>query len=171
MDTLLIFTSLLLVLAGIIGSFLPVIPGPITSWFGLFTIHYINDFSENNFLLWTTFIIAILIFIIDYFIPIIGSKFLGGTKYGIIGTSVGLVIGLISPIPFGIIIGAFLGALLGEIIGGKNIYQAAKPAITAAQLGKAREYILAGGDIKAIEAKYKLSENHRKALLVADDNK
>jgi len=129
MDTLLIFTSLLLVLAGIIGSFLPVIPGPITSWFGLFTIHYINGFSENNFLLLTTFIIAILIFIIDYFIPIIGSKFLGGTKYGIIGTSVGLVIGLISPIPFGIIIGAFLGALLGEIIGGKNIYQAAKPAI------------------------------------------
>ena len=52
-----------------------------------------------------------------------------------------------------------------------KIKQAAKPVITAAQLGKAREYILAGGDIKAIEAKYKLSENHRKALLVADDNK
>ena len=47
-----------------------------------------------------------------------------------------------------------------------KIKQAAKPAITPAQLGKAREYIIAGGDIKAIEAKYKLSSDHRKALLV-----
>ena len=52
-----------------------------------------------------------------------------------------------------------------------KIKQAAKPAITATQLGKAREYILAGGDIKAIEAKYKLSENHRKALLIDVDTK
>jgi hypothetical protein len=52
-----------------------------------------------------------------------------------------------------------------------KIKQAAKPNITAAQLGKAREYILAGGDIKAIEAKYKLSTDHRKALLIDVDTK
>ena len=52
-----------------------------------------------------------------------------------------------------------------------KIKEAAKPNITAAQLGKAREYILAGGDIKAIEAKYKLSTDHRKALLIDVDTK
>ena len=49
-----------------------------------------------------------------------------------------------------------------------KIKQAAKPAITAAQLGKARKYVLAGGDIKAIEAKYKLTEDNRNALLLKE---
>ena len=52
-----------------------------------------------------------------------------------------------------------------------KIKQAAKPAITPDQLAKAREYILAGGDIKAIEAKYKLSSDHKKAILVDVDTK
>ena len=38
----------------------------------------------------------------------------------------------------------------------------AKPTITTAQLAKAKEYMLAGGDIKAIESKYKLT-NEQKA--------
>ena len=38
-----------------------------------------------------------------------------------------------------------------------KIKQAAKPAITAEQLKKAEEYVLAGGEVKAIETKYKLT--------------
>ena len=38
-----------------------------------------------------------------------------------------------------------------------KIKQAAKPAITADQLKKAEEYVLAGGEVKAIETKYKLT--------------
>ena len=40
-----------------------------------------------------------------------------------------------------------------------KIKQAAKPAITAAQLLKAKEYVLAGGNIDAIKAKYSLSQD------------
>ena len=43
-----------------------------------------------------------------------------------------------------------------------KIKQAAKPAITAEQLKKAKEYIAAGGSIDAIETKYKLT-NEQKA--------
>jgi len=43
-----------------------------------------------------------------------------------------------------------------------KIKQAAKPAITADQLSKAKEYIAAGGSIDAIESKYKLT-NEQKA--------
>jgi len=54
---------------------------------------------------------------------------------------------------------------------GKNgavnkIKQAAKPAITAEQLAKAKEYIAAGGSISAIESKYKLTESNKKELTV-----
>ena len=45
-----------------------------------------------------------------------------------------------------------------------KIKQAAKPAITEEQLTKAAEYIKAGGDINAIESKYKLTNEQRKNL-------
>jgi len=43
-----------------------------------------------------------------------------------------------------------------------KIKAAAKPAITPAQLAKAKEYVSAGGKIEAIESKYKLT-NEQKA--------
>jgi|TARA_B110000971_G_C19945654_1_gene470926 uncharacterized protein YqgC (DUF456 family) len=129
MNSILLIVSAGLIITGIIGSFLPIIPGPITSWLGLLAICQIQDFSASNTLLTITFIVAITIFITDYFIPIIGSKYFGGSKYGIVGTSIGLLIGLFSPIPFGIIIGAFLGALIGEYFGGKSVSEGIKPAI------------------------------------------
>jgi len=55
---------------------------------------------------------------------------------------------------------------------GKNnavnkIKQAAKPAITKEQLAKAKEYITAGGNIAAIETKYKLTDEQRTSLTKA----
>ena len=41
-----------------------------------------------------------------------------------------------------------------------KIKQAAKPAITSAQLTKAKEYVAAGGSIAAIESKYKINTQH-----------
>ena len=48
-----------------------------------------------------------------------------------------------------------------------KIKQAAKPKITADQMVGAREYVLAGGDIKAIESKYKLTNEQRKDITKA----
>jgi len=45
-----------------------------------------------------------------------------------------------------------------------KIKQAAKPTITTAQLAKAKDYVAAGGDVKAIESKYKLTAGDKKEL-------
>jgi len=45
-----------------------------------------------------------------------------------------------------------------------KIKQAAKPAITKEQLAKAKEYVTAGGNVEAIETKYKLTDEQRKNL-------
>ena len=45
-----------------------------------------------------------------------------------------------------------------------KIKEAAKLVITTDQLKKAEEYVLAGGDIKAIEGKYKLTDKQKKSL-------
>ena len=116
MDVFLVVLGFCFVCLGIIGSFLPVLPGPITSWIGLLLLHLTKAIPQDWTFLGITLAIAILIFILDYFIPAMGTKRFGGTKYGVYGTTIGLVIGLLSPIPFGIIIGAFFGALIGELI-------------------------------------------------------
>ena len=128
MDIILISIGFILIIGGIIGSFLPVIPGPITSWFGLFFLYLSSIVPINYIVLVITFIIAIGIFILDYFIPALGAKRFGGSKYGVIGTTVGLVLGLIFFPPFGIIIGPFLGALIGELIYGTKSNIAIKAA-------------------------------------------
>ena len=46
-----------------------------------------------------------------------------------------------------------------------KIKQAAKPDITMAQLKKAKDYVMAGGDVEAIKTKYKLTASQEKALI------
>ena len=116
MDIFLLIIGFLLTLLGIIGSFLPVLPGPLTGWLGLLVLHLTNAVPMNYTFLGITLGVGIIIWIIDYIIPAMGTKKFGGSKYGIVGTMVGLIIGLLSPIPFGIIIGAFVGAFVGELM-------------------------------------------------------
>jgi len=128
MDIFLLIIGFLIALLGIIGSFLPVLPGPLTSWVGLLLLYLTNAIPMNWTFLGITLVIAVIIWIIDYFIPAMGTKKFGGTRYGVIGTMIGLVVGLLSPIPFGIIIGPFAGAFIGEIIHEKNSKKALKAA-------------------------------------------
>ncbi len=116
MDIFLVLLGFILVLLGIVGSFLPILPGPLTGWFGLLLLHFTSVISMNWTFLSITLCIAILIWILDYFIPAMGTKRFGGSKYGVYGTTIGLIVGLLSPIPFGILIGAFFGALIGELL-------------------------------------------------------
>ena len=116
MDLLLLLLGVFFIILGIIGSFIPVLPGPITSWVGLLLIHLTNAIPNNWTFILTTLAVAILVYILDYIIPALGTKKFGGSKYGIIGTTVGLLVGLIFLGPFGIIIGPFIGAFIGELI-------------------------------------------------------
>ena len=128
MDIILIIISALFMGLGIIGSFLPILPGPLTSWLGLFILHLTDSIPMDSSFLIITLVIAILIWILDYIIPAIGTKKFGGTRYGMIGTTLGLIIGLLSPIPGGIIIGPFVGALIGELINKSDSKTAFKAA-------------------------------------------
>jgi uncharacterized protein YqgC (DUF456 family) len=128
MDILLLIVAALLIVLGIIGSFLPVLPGPLTSWIGLLVLHLRSDLEMNWVFLGITLFFAILIWLLDYIIPAIGTKKFGGSKAGMIGTTIGLIVGLLSPIPFGIIIGPFFGALLGELMNKADHKTAVKAA-------------------------------------------
>jgi len=128
MDILLVFIAAFFIVLGIIGSFLPILPGPITSWVGLLILHFTDAIPMNWTFLIITLVIAIFVWFLDYIIPAMGTKRFGGSKYGMIGTSLGLIVGLLSPIPFGIIIGPFVGALIGELINKSDTNTAVKAA-------------------------------------------
>jgi uncharacterized protein YqgC (DUF456 family) len=130
MDIFLLILGFILMLVGIIGSFLPILPGPPISWVGLLLLHSTSVIDLTWTFLVITLAIALLVFALDYVIPAIGTKKFGGTKAGVIGTTVGLVVALFFPIlgPFGIIIWPFIGALVGELLNKADKKTATKAA-------------------------------------------
>ncbi len=132
MDILLLLLGFFFMILGIIGSFLPILPGPITGWVGLLLLHLTNAIPQNWTFLGITLAVAIIIYVLDYIIPALGTKRFGGSKYGMYGTTLGLIIGLLFLGPFGIIIGPFAGALIGELMyDGKDSKRAFRAAYGA----------------------------------------
>jgi uncharacterized protein YqgC (DUF456 family) len=115
MDYLLLAIAIILMIVGIAGCLLPVLPGPPLSYLGLVVLHFSRfaDISRNLFIILA--VVAVVVTVIDYIVPIWGTRRFGGSKYGMRGATVGLIIGLFLG-PFGIIIGPFIGAVVGELI-------------------------------------------------------
>lgn len=115
MDIFLLIIAALCIIIGFIGSILPVLPGPVISWVGLFLLNFTDYASISNTLLVITAIITLVVFIVDFILPSITTKKFGGSKAGergaLVGTFMGVFIG-----PIGVIIGPFIGAFIGEYI-------------------------------------------------------
>jgi len=115
MDYFLLALSIVLILIGILGCLVPVLPGPPLSYAGILILHFTRyaEFSRN--LLIILGVVAGIVTLLDYFVPIWGTKKFGGSKYGIRGATIGLIVGLFFGPP-GIIVGPFIGAFIGEMI-------------------------------------------------------
>ncbi len=116
MDILIIVAGIILILLGIAGCFLPVLPGPHLAWLALVVLQFSKSVAPDWDMVWITFAVATAVQVLDYIIPALGTKKFGGSKYGVWGAMIGLIVGLITPLPFGVILGPFLGALIGELI-------------------------------------------------------
>ncbi|SDD96403.1 hypothetical protein SAMN05421636_102452 [Pricia antarctica] len=118
MDIVLLIIGFILMLVGILGSFLPVLPGPPISWVGLLLLQLTSAVPQNWIFLGITGAVAIIVVALDYIIPAMGTKKFGGSRAGMVGTTIGLLVSLIFPVLgiFGIIIWPFIGALVGELI-------------------------------------------------------
>jgi uncharacterized protein len=114
-DYIFLILGILLMILGIIGCLVPVLPGPPFSFLGLIMLHLSRFGHFSNSVLWTLGGITIAVTVLDYFVPIWGTKKLGGSKYGTRGATVGLVTGLFFG-PLGIILGPLIGAFIGEMI-------------------------------------------------------
>jgi hypothetical protein len=114
-DYLLLISGIIFMILGIIGCLVPVLPGPPVSFLGLVLLHLSRFGHFESSTLITLGAIAVVVTIMDYIVPVWGTRRFGGSKYGTRGATVGLVIGLFLG-PMGIIIGPFIGAFVGEMI-------------------------------------------------------
>ena len=129
MDYLLIAFGILFIISGILGSILPVLPGPPLSYVGLLLLHFTSRYEFSTRFLITLGLITVVVYVLDYLIPVWGTQQAGGSKRGVWGSTIGLVIGLVLFPPFGIIIGPFVGAVLGELSGGKQSKEALRSGV------------------------------------------
>lgn len=125
MDIFLMIVAGLFLLVGLLGNILPGLPGVPLSYIGLLLLHFTDkvQFSATFLLVWAG--ITVLTIVLDYLIPAWGTKQFGGSRWGVWGSTIGLVIGLFLG-PWGIIAGPFVGAVVFELFDGKNARQAIK---------------------------------------------
>jgi uncharacterized protein YqgC (DUF456 family) len=114
-DYILLILGILFMVLGIIGCLVPVLPGPPFSFLGLILLHLSRFGHFTSPTLIILGVIAVVVTVLDYIVPVWGTKRFGGSKYGTRGATVGLIIGLFLG-PMGIIIGPLLGAFVGEMI-------------------------------------------------------
>lgn len=129
-EILLAGAGFILTVLGVLGCILPVIPGPPLSFIGLLLLHYTRWADYSSDLLWILGAAALIVTVLDYIVPIWGTKKFGGSKKGMWGATIGLIIGLFIG-PIGIIIGPFFGAVVAELIGGKDSTHAFKAGFGA----------------------------------------
>ncbi|MFP4369844.1 MAG: DUF456 domain-containing protein [Candidatus Kapaibacterium sp.] len=131
MDLFFLILGGILIITGIIGCFLPVVPGPFLSWLGMLAME-LTSYSpfELSTIIWFLFF-TIIVSLADNFIPVITTRYGGGSKWGTRGSIAGLIIGIFAFPPFGVLLGPFLGAIGGEILAGKDLNQSLKSGFAA----------------------------------------
>jgi uncharacterized protein len=114
-DYILLILSIVLMIIGIIGCLVPVLPGPPLSFIGLFFLHLTRFGQFTSATLIILGVVTVVVTILDYIVPVWGTRRFGGSKYGTRGATVGLIIGFFLG-PLGIILGPLIGAFVGEMI-------------------------------------------------------
>lgn len=120
MDIVLLVLACVLLLFGLAGSVLPVIPGPPLSFAGLLLLEWSGfaDFSLRFLIVWG--VVTLIVTILDYFLPVWMTRRFGGSRAATIGSGLGLVVGIFVFPPWGMILFPFLGALAGELINNRE---------------------------------------------------
>ena len=111
----------ILIVGGLAGTALPVLPGPLMIFLGA-VAHYFFIGPENSVGVLGFVVLAILLIItmaIDFFSGMVGAKYFGASKWGLVGALLGGVLGIFFSLP-GLIIGPIVGAIAAEVFFAKK---------------------------------------------------
>jgi uncharacterized protein YqgC (DUF456 family) len=124
--TALLIIAALLVLLGLAGTVLPVLPGVLLVFGGLFLAAWAHDFQRVGAVALTIIgVLGLLSFAADFVASLLGAKRVGASPLALVGAAVGGLVGIFLGIP-GIILGPFIGAVVGEYLARGRLVQAGK---------------------------------------------
>ena len=124
--TLYYLFAAVLVLAGLAGTVLPVLPGVALVFAGLLLAAWADGFAHVGVMgLVIIGALGLLAFVADFVASLVGAKRVGASPLALGGAAVGGLVGLFFSIP-GMIIGPFVGAVAGEFLAKRRLGQAGK---------------------------------------------
>ncbi len=131
MSVVLYVVGVALLVAGVAGLVLPVLPGAVLLVLGVVALAWAGNFTIVG---WGTIAFAgamgLAITAVDWAASVLGAKAFGASKWAVIGSAVGLVAGLFLGLP-GIVLGPPIGALAFEYAKDPNFERALKAGVGA----------------------------------------
>jgi uncharacterized protein YqgC (DUF456 family) len=123
--------AIVLVVGGLIGSLIPILPGTPLIFVGALIYGWITDFKEiNATVLIGLGVIAVVSTVLGYLASAFGSKKFGSSKWGIAGATIGSIVGIFAGGPIGLAIFPFLFAFLFELLAaGKSVRKSLRTAL------------------------------------------
>ncbi len=112
---------------GIIGSIVPGLPGHPLNFLAFWLVDWYFDLFSTAALV-VAGLLALLVFVLDYYIPLWTANRYGATKSGIRGSIIGMIAGTFFS-PIGMIVGTLVGAVIGDLIAGRKAGEATKSGI------------------------------------------
>jgi uncharacterized protein YqgC (DUF456 family) len=127
--TLLWIVSAVLILAGLAGTVLPVLPGTLLVWGGIVLGAWIDDFTRIGM---TTVVVvsvlAVLAWGLDYVAGLMGARKAGASKLALLGAALGTVLGLFMGL-VGVFFMPLVGAAVGEFLAQNDHARAVKVGV------------------------------------------
>jgi len=127
---LLVVIAFILIIVGLIGVALPILPGVPLAWLGVLIFAWSTGFQKISiFTVLIFLLLTVIAQLLDFFVPLIGGKKYKASRWGIFGAISGMIIGFFTFNPLWLIILTIFGAFLGEILSGKEISGASRSAL------------------------------------------
>lgn len=115
-----------LVLTGLAGTVLPVVPAAILIFAGLFLAAWAEGFAyAGPVALSIIGFLGALMFAVDFLASTFGAKRVGASPWALAGATLGALVGMFLGIP-GLLLGPFVGAVAGELWARRGLAQAAR---------------------------------------------
>lgn len=119
----------LLIVAGIAGLVLPLLPGPLLIFLGALAIAAADGFTRIGWPMLTFLAVVFAVSVVaDAAASLLGAKRFGASRWGLIGATLGILLGL----PFGllgIVFGPVVGAVVLEWLREPNLRQASRAGV------------------------------------------
>jgi hypothetical protein len=116
----------LIVVVGLAGTVLPVIPGALVVFGGLFLAAWADDFTRVGWVAIAIIgVLGALSWVVDFLASVLGAKRVGASPLALLGATLGGVVGIFLGIA-GMILGPFVGAVIGELLARGGPAKAAK---------------------------------------------